>query len=36
MDKNVTFDLTTKASEWLAKNGYDEKCKTIIQAYSGK
>ena len=25
MDKNVTFDLTTKASEWLAKNGYDEK-----------
>ena len=25
MDKNVTFDLTTKASEWLSKNGYDEK-----------
>ena len=24
MDKNVTFDLTTKASEWLAKNGYDK------------
>ncbi|MFL2801863.1 MAG: ATP-dependent Clp protease ATP-binding subunit ClpA [Paracoccaceae bacterium] len=25
MDKNVTFDLTPKASEWLAENGYDEK-----------
>ena len=25
MDKNVTFDLTIKASEWLAINGYDEK-----------
>ncbi len=25
MDKNVTFDLSIKASEWLARNGYDEK-----------
>ena len=25
MDKNVTFDLSIKASEWLASNGYDEK-----------
>ena len=25
MDKNVTFELNIKASEWLASNGYDEK-----------
>ena len=25
MDKNVTFDLTTKASEWLAKMGMMKK-----------